>query len=218
MSSSITSSGLALPSDTTLLPTTENAITKEKLYTDLDTGIPRVENDFTDMYAKILKLAKDLKAKRVLVWMSPEDELTYARAMETGLEEAATECGFDRSSIICEKVTARDIVHGLRSLRRHKDDFDMLVLRDYTLGMLVFHTEWNKLIGDRPVVVINTSKAFPTDFDRLPNFYRFSFPMSLIASARDFFFVNHNRLPGGVMVQRCKAEMAKKPVKRDYWN
>ena len=186
-------------------------------YTDLETGIPRVENDFEDMYAKILKLSRELKAKRILVWMSPDDELTYARAMEKGLEEAAAECRFDRSSLICEQVTARDIIHGLKSLRKHKDDFDMLVLRDYTLGMLVFHPEWNELIGDRPVVVINTSKAFPNDFDRLPNFYRFSFPMSLIASARDFFFVNHNRLPGGVMVQRCKAEMAKKPGISDYW-
>ena len=186
-------------------------------YTELETGIPRVENDFQDMYAKILKLAEKLKAKRILVWMSPEDELTYARAMEKGLESAVAECGFDRSSIICEEVTARDIIHGLHSLRKHKKDFDMLVLRDYTLGMLVFHPEWNKLVGDRPVVVINTSKAFPNDFDRLPNFYRFSFPMSLIVSARDFFFVNHNRLPGGVKVKRCKAEMAKKPEKMDYW-
>ena len=186
-------------------------------YTDLETGIPRVENDFQDMYAKILKLAAKLKVKRVLVWLSPEAELTYARAMKKGLESAVAECGFDRSAIICEEITARDIIHGLKSLRKHRNDFDMLVLRDYTLGMLVFHPEWSELVGNRPVVVINTSKQFPNDFDRLPNFYRFSFPMSLITSARDFFFVNHNRLPGGVMVQRSKAEMAKKPVKTNYW-
>ncbi len=186
-------------------------------YTELETGIPRVENDFRDMYAKILELAEKLKAKRVLVWMSPEDELTYARAMKEGLEEAAKECRFDRSSIICEKVTARDIIHGLKSLRKHKDDFDMLVLRDYTLGMLVFHPEWSELVGGRPVAVINTSKQFPNDFDRLPNIYRFSFPMSLIPTAIDFFFVNHNRLPGNVMVQRCKARLAKKTSNDDYW-
>ena len=186
-------------------------------YTELETGIPRVENDFQDMYAKMLKLAGKLNARRILVWMSPQNELTYARAMKAGLEAAIAECGFDRSAIISEEVTARDIIHGLKSLRRHKDDFDMLILRDYTLGMLVFHPEWDELIGDRPVAVINTSKVFPTDFDRLPNVYRFSFPMSLISSARDFFFVNHNRLPGGVMVTRCKAEMAKKPGKADYW-
>ena len=186
-------------------------------YTDLETGIPRVENDFQDMYAKILKLAAKLKVKRVLVWLSPEAELTYARAMKKGLESAVAECGFDRSAIICEEITARDIIHGLKSLRKHRNDFDMLVLRDYTLGMLVFHPEWSELVGNRPVVVINTSKQFPNDFDRLPNFYRFSFPMSLISSAEDFFFVNHNRLPGGVMVKRCQAEMAKKPDRSDYW-
>ena len=186
-------------------------------YTDLETGIPRVENDFQDMYEKILDLAENLKAKRVLVWMSPKEELTYAPAMEKGLEQAAKERRFDRSSIICEKVTARDIVHGFKSLRAHKNDFDMLVLRDYTLGMLVFHPEWSELIGSRPVAVINTSKQFPTDFDRLPNIYRFSFPMSLIPTAIDFFFVNHNRLSGNVMVQRCKAKLAKKPPKADYW-
>ena len=94
----------------------------------------------------------------------------------------------------------------------------MLVLRDYTLGMLVFHPEWDELIGDRPVAVINTSKVFPTDFDRLPNIYRFSFSMSLIPMAIDFFFVNHNRLPGNVMVKRCKANLAKKPSKSGYWD
>ena len=186
-------------------------------YTELDTGIPRVENDFQDMYSKMLKLAKKLKARRILVWMSPKDELTYARAMEAGLESAIPACGFDRSAIVSEEVTARDIIHGLKSLRKHKNDFDMLVLRDYTLGMLVFHPEWDELIGDRPVAVINTSKVFPTDFDRLPNVYRFSFPTSLISSVRDFFFVNHNRLPDGVMVKRCKAEMAKKPDNPGYW-
>lgn len=186
-------------------------------YTELETGIPRVENDFRDIYAKILELAEKLKAKRVLVWMSPEDELTYARAMKEGLEEAAKERRFDRSSIICEEVTARDIIHGIKSLRKHKNDFDMLVLRDYTLGMLVFHPDWAELVGGRPVAVINTSKQFPNDFDRLPNIYRFSFPMSLIPTAIDFFFVNHNRLPGNVMVKRCKAELATKQEKADYW-
>ena len=110
-----------------------------------------------------------------------------------------------------------DIIHGLKSLRRHKNDFDMLVLRDYTLGMLVFHPEWNELVGNRPVAVINTSKQFPTDFDRLPNIYRFSFPMSLIPTAIEFFFVHHNRLPGGVTVKRCKATLAKKSNRTDYW-
>lgn len=186
-------------------------------YTELETGIPRVENDFRDIYAKILELAEKLKAKRVLMWMSPEDELTYARAMKAGLEEAAKERRFDRSSIICEEVTARDIIHGIKSLRKHKNDFDMLVLRDYTLGMLVFHPEWGELVGGRPVAVINTSKQFPNDFDRLPNIYRFSFPMSLIPTAIDFFFVNHNRLPGNVMVKRCKAELATKQEMADYW-
>lgn len=186
-------------------------------YTDLETGIPRVENDFGDMYTKILKLAEKLKAKRVLVWMSPKEELTYAPAMEKGLEQAAEECRFDRSSIICEEVTARDIIHGIKSLRKHKNDFDMLVLRDYTLGMLVFHPEWSELVGGRPVAVINTSKQFPNDFDRLPNIYRFCFPMSLIPTAIDFFFVNHNRLPGNVMVKRCKANLAKKTSKANYW-
>ena len=186
-------------------------------YTELETGIPRVENDFQDMYSKILKLARELKARRMMVWMSPENELTYARAMEAGLEAAVAACGFDRSAIISEQVTARDIIHGLKSLRKHKNDFDMLVLRDYTLGVLVFHPEWDELIGDRPVAVINTSKAFPADFDQLPNVYRFTFPISLISSVRDFFFVNHDRLPGGVMVTRCKAEMAKKPGSSIYW-
>ena len=185
--------------------------------TELETGIPRVENDFQDMYEKILELAGKLKAKRVLVWMSPKDELTYARSMEKGLELAAKKCGCDRSSIICERITARDIIHGLKSLRKHKNDFDMLVLRDYTLGMLVFHPEWSKLIGGRPVAVINTSKQFPNDFDMLPNVYRFSFQMSLIPMAIDFFFVHHNRLPGGVMVKRCKATLAEKSIRADYW-
>lgn len=185
-------------------------------YTDLETGIPRMENDFVDMFERVFDLSDELKAKRILVWLSPDDELTYARAIGEGLDQAMANRRIPASRVISEKISARNMRNGLDSLVKHKDGFDMIVLRDYMLGTVIYLPQWREIVDGRPVVVMNTSMAFPTDFDQLPNVYRLMFPTSLLGSSLDFFFSRHNQLPGGVMVQRHKAVLAKKPAKADH--
>ena len=184
-------------------------------YTELETGIPRMENDFVDMFEKVFDLSDELKAKRILVWLSPDEELTYARSMGEGLNRAMANRGIKAARIISEKISARNMRAGLESLQKHRGGFDMIVLRDFMLGTVIYLPQWREIVGDRPVVVMNTSMAFPTDFDQLPNVYRLVFPTSLLKSSLEFFFERHNRLPGGVMVKRNKAVLAKKPEKAD---
>ena len=187
-------------------------------YTDLDTGIPRVENDFAGMYTMILKLADELGKKRLLCWFSPRNELTYADAMVAGLDQAIADCKFAPSRVIRDVTRAHDIRNCLQSLKKHRGKFDLVVMRDYVFGTLSLHPEWNKLTGTSPVVVINTSHNFPADFDRLPNIYRMAFAAPKLPIFLDFFFNAHNRLPGGVTVLKEKAVLCKKPDDAKYWN
>ena len=184
-------------------------------YTELETGIPRLENDFVDMFEKVFDLSDELKAKRLLVWLSPDEELTYARALEEGLEKAMASRRVKPERVIREKISARSMRDALKSLQKHEGEFDMIVLRDFMLGTAIYLPEWRTIVDGRPVVVMNTSMAFPADFDQLPNIYRLTFPTSLLKSSQEFFFERHNRLPGGVMVKRHKAVLAKKPETTD---
>jgi hypothetical protein len=187
-------------------------------YTELDTGIPRVENDFADMYTTILKLADKLGKKRLLCWFSPNTELSYADSMFAGLDQAIAECKFDGSRIIRDVISAHNIRNCTGSLKKHRGKFDLVVMRDYIMETLAFHPEWHKLVGGCPIVVINTSLHFPQDFDRLPNIYRLEFSAPKLPIFLDFFFKEHTRLPGGVTVLREKAVLCKKPDDAEYWN
>ncbi|MBQ6353007.1 MAG: GntR family transcriptional regulator, partial [Lentisphaeria bacterium] len=187
-------------------------------YTALDTGIPRIENDFADMYATVLKLAEKLGAKRLLCWFSPRNELSYADSMVAGLDQAIADRGFDASRVIRDEIPAHGIRSCLESLRRHRGKFDLLVVRDYVFGTMVYHPEWSKFLGDRPVVVINTSHNFPDDFDRLPNIYRLEFAAPKLPMFLDFFFKSHNRLPGGAAVIKEKAVICPRPDDANYWS
>ena len=187
-------------------------------HTELVTGIPRVENDFADMFAKVFGIADRLEAKRLLVWMPLEEELSYARRMEAEFEQAIVKCGFDRSRIILDHTSCLNIRSCIQSLRRHGDAYDMLILRDYSLGALMCHREWGKLLGDRPVIALSTNRDFPNDFDMLPDIYRVRFPSSLAVEAVKFFFEWHNRLPEGTAVMKLKAEVCQKFDSASYWN
>lgn len=187
-------------------------------HTELVTGIPRVENDFADMFAKVFGIADRLEAKRLLVWMPLEEELSYARRMEAEFDRAIIKCGFDKSRIILDHTSCLNIRSCIQSLRRHGDAYDMLILRDYSLGALMCHREWGKLLGDRPVIALSTSRDFPNDFDMLPDIYRVRFPSSLAVEAVNFFFEWHNRLPDGAAVLKLKAEVCQKFDSASYWN
>ena len=186
-------------------------------YTELDTGIPRVENDFPDLFQKIFHVADKVEAKRMLVWLPLREEVSYATSMIDGMNEAIVRCGIDEARIIRDYVSIYSIRGCIKSLRRYRDDFDMLVLRDYVLDSLGCYREWGELLGDRPLMVISTRRLLPNDFDMLRNTYRIRIPQRSLEIAEKFFFSWNNRLPDDVGVLKLKAELSHKFDGGDYW-
>ena len=186
-------------------------------YTELDTGIPRVENDFPDLFQKIFQVADKVEAKRMLVWLPLREEVSYADSMIDGMDEAIARCGIDEARIIRDYVSIYSIRGCIKSLRRYRDDYDMLVLRDYVLDSLGCYREWGELLGDRPLMVISTRRLLPNDFDMLRNTYRIRIPQRSLEIAEKFFFSWNNRLPDGEGVLKLKAELSHKFDGGDYW-
>ena len=153
----------------------------------------------------------------MLVWLPLRDEVSYADSMIDGMNEAIVRCGIDEARIIRDHVSIYSIRGCIKSLRRYRDDYDMLVLRDYVLDSLGCYREWGELLGDRPLMVISTRRLLPNDFDMLRNTYRIRIPQRSLEIAENFFFSWNNRLPDGAGVLKLKAELSHKFDGGDYW-